>query len=374
MNQRAAPPPPVELPQAPRPRTRSLLLILVVIAVLFTIYLGREFLVPVVLAMFFALCANPLVSRLHRWRMPRAMGSIAVVSGGLAAAILIGSVLLPPAVEWIRAAPSEVRQHLPQLRAIARPIEEASKATESLQELAGDDREQRVEVVERRRSSLWSAAGRAPRALAFMLAVLILCHFFLTYGEELQRRVMLLMPGRTEKRLTMDILQTIQSDISRYVLTITLVNTGLGLATGLALYGLGLKPGDAVLWGVAVAMLNFAPYVGPLVAAVLLTVVGMASFPTLGAALTVPAVFLVLNLIESQLVTPTVLGRTMAISPLIVVLWLLLWGWMWGIPGLLLAVPLLVCVKIVCSRVESLRGWALIMESQEPIPPPQSEA
>jgi predicted PurR-regulated permease PerM len=370
MNQQVTSPPPAGMPP-PRPRTRSLLLILVVIAVLFTIYLGRPVLVPVVLAVFFALCANPLVSRLHRWRLPRAIGSMAVVSGGLAAGLLAGSMLLPPAVEWVRAAPSEVRQHLPQLRAIARPIEEASKATETLQEMASDEREQIVEVVERRRSSLWSAAGRAPRALAFFLAVVILCHFFLTYGEELQRRIMLLMPGRIEKRLTMDILQAIQSDISRYVLTITLVNTGLGLATGLALYGLGLKPGDAMLWGVAVAILNFAPYVGPLVAVVLLTVVGMASFPTLGSALTVPGVFLVLNLIESQLVTPTVLGRTMAISPLIVVLWLLLWGWMWGIPGLLLAVPLLVCVKIVCSRVESLRGWALIMDSQESARPAQ---
>lgn len=369
MSSPVATPPPAELPQPPRPRTRSLLLVLVVIAVLFTAYLGREILVPVVMAMFFALCANPLVSRLHRWHLPRALGSIAVVSGGLAAGILAGSVLLPPAVEWVRAAPSEVRQHLPQLRAIARPIEEASKATESLQEIASDEQEQRVEVVERRRSGLWSAAGRAPRALAFFLAVVILCHFFLTYGEELQRRVMLLMPGRTEKRLTMDILQAIQSDISRYVLTITLINFGLGLSTGLALYAMGLKPGEAMLWGVTVAILNFAPYVGPLVAVVLLTIVGMASFPTLGAALAVPGVFLGLNLIESQLVTPTVLGRTMSISPLIVLLWLLLWGWMWGIPGLLLAVPMLVCVKIICSRVESLRGWALIMESQEPVRP-----
>ncbi len=358
-----APPPEGDVALPARPGMRTLLVILVIIAMLFTAYLGREVLVPVVLAMFFALCGNPLVSRLQRWRVPRVLGSLIFVAGGLSAAVFAGSALLPPAVDWIRAAPSEVRQHLPQLRAIARPIEEASRATESLQEIASEDGEQRIEVVERKRGSLWSAVGRAPRALAFFLAVVILCHFFLTYGQELQSRILMLLPGRTEKRLTMDILHTIQSDISRYVLTISLINLGLGLATGLALFAMGLDANDAALWGVAVAMLNFAPYVGPLVAAILLTVVGLASFPTLGAALAVPGVFLVLNLIESQVVTPTVLGRTMAISPLIVLLWLLLWGWMWGVPGLLLAVPMLVCLKIVCSRVESLRGWATVMES-----------
>jgi predicted PurR-regulated permease PerM len=369
MTEPVATPPAADVPQPqpPRARTRTLLSILVLIALLFTAYLGREVLVPVVLAMFFALCGNPLVSRLHRWRLPRAMSSMVVVGGGLAVTILAGSAMLPAAVQWVSAAPSEIRQHMPQLRAIAKPIEDASKATESLQEMASEDGAPRVEVVERRRGDLWSAAGRAPRALAFLLAVVVLCHFFLTYGEGLLRRVLLLMPGRMEKRRALGIVQEIQSDITRYVLTISLINLGLGLCVGLALYGLGLGAADAALWGATVAVLNFAPYVGPLVAVLLLTVVGMASFSTLGAALAVPGMFLVLNLIESQLVTPMVLGRTMSISPLIVLLWLLLWGWMWGIPGLLLAVPMLVCLKIVCSRVDALRGWASIIESQHPV-------
>jgi predicted PurR-regulated permease PerM len=347
-----------------RARTRSLLVILVAIAVLYTCFLARELIVPVLLAVFLALCGNPIVARLQRVWIPRWISALAVVLGGLAAAVLAGSFMLAPAAEWLREAPRELRQHLPALRELTKPIEEATKATESLEKLAevGPPAPPPVRVIEPSRRNLVSILTEAPRALASVLAVLILSYFFMVYGEDLLRRFVTVVPGWRQKRVTVDILRSIQNDISRYMLTISVINIGVAIATGLALYGIGLAPLDALLWGTVAGVLNFAPYVGPLVAAIAFTLVGLVEFSNLGQALLVPGAFLVLHLIEGQFVTPLILGRRMAISPVILLLWLFLWGWMWGIAGLLLAVPMLVCFKIYCSRVEGMKGWAMMME------------
>jgi predicted PurR-regulated permease PerM len=110
------------------------------------------------------------------------------------------------------------------------------------------------------------------------------------------------------------------------------------------------------------ALLNLTPYVGPLMMAALLSMVGLSQFPTIGLALLPAAGYMGLHFLESQFATPIALGQTIKLNPLAIILWLMIWGWMWGILGLLLAVPMLVCVKIICSRVESLQGWASMLE------------
>lgn len=349
-----------------RARTRTLLAILVVIVSLYTCFLARELIVPILLAAFLALCGNPIVARLQRLWIPRWISALAVVLGGLAATVFALSLMLAPAADWLREAPRELRQHLPALRELAKPLEEANKATASLEKLAevgpAAPVAPPVRVVEPPRRNLVTMMSAAPRTLASVLAVLILSFFFMVYGEDLLRRFVTVVPGWRQKRITVDILRSIQNDISRYMLTISLINLGVGIATALALYGIGLEPLDALLWGSVAGLLNFAPYVGPLVAAIAFALVGLVEFSSLGQALLVPGVFLVLHLIEGQFVTPLILGQRMAISPVILLVWLFLWGWMWGIAGLLLAVPMLVCFKIYCSRVEGMKGWAVMME------------
>ena len=146
------------------------------------------------------------------------------------------------------------------------------------------------------------------------------------------------------------------------MLTITVINIALGLLLTGALYWLGLDIADALLWGTVAALLNFAPYVGPLTGVLALGVVGVVAFDDPGRMLLPPAIFLGLHALESQVITPIVLGRRLAISPLVMLLWLMLWGWMWGIAGLLLAVPMLVCFKILTERVEGWEGWSRVIE------------
>jgi predicted PurR-regulated permease PerM len=347
-----------------RARTRTLIAILVAILVLYTCFLARELIVPVLLAVFFALCGNPIVARLQRLLVPRFIGALLVVAGTLTAAGVAGSYMLTPAAEWLRQAPRELRQHVPKLRELTKPFEEATKATESIEKMAdvGPPAPAPVRVVEPSRRNWLTMLAAAPRMLASLLAVLILSYFFMVYGEDLLRRFVTVVPGWRQKRITVDILRSIQNDISRYMLTITLINAGVAVATALALWGIGLDVYDAMLWGAIAGAFNFAPYVGPLVAAIAFTLVGLVAFDNLAQAMLVPGAFLVLHLIEGQFVTPLILGQRMAISPVILLLWLFLWGWMWGIAGLLLAVPMLVCFKIYCSRVEGMKGWAMMME------------
>lgn len=357
--------PPDEAPLRPRrASTHGLLVLLVTLMVLYTCYLARELIVPVLLAVFLALCGNPMVAGLRRALVPRWMGALFLVVGGLAALAAAGGLLLPTAAEWMRGVPTELRQHVPKLRELTKPFEDATQATASLEKLTevGPPAPTALRVEAPPRRSLVTLLSDAPRTLASVLAVLILTFFFMAFGEDLLRRFVSVVPGWHTKRVTVDILRQIQADISRYMLTITVINILLGAATGAALYWIGLELQDTMLWGAVIGLLNFAPYLGPLVGMIMLTVVGMVEFDTLGWALLPPAAMLALHVVESQFVTPLVLGVRMAISPVVLMLWLFLWGWMWGIAGLLLAVPMLVAFKIYCSRIEGLQAWAAMME------------
>jgi predicted PurR-regulated permease PerM len=117
-----------------------------------------------------------------------------------------------------------------------------------------------------------------------------------------------------------------------------------------------------MLWGSLAGLLNFVPFAGPLTVALLLAVVGVVSFNDIGHMLAAPVVFLGIHLVESQLVTPIILGHRMSLSPLVVLLWLLLWAWLWGVAGLLLAMPMLVSARIICNRVDGLQAWATLIE------------
>ena len=328
-------------------------------------WLARDLLVPIMLAMLLALLANPLVTRLNKMWIPRWLGALAVVLGALALTVTLASLLVVPATDWVKQAPTELRQLAPKLKSLTRQVEQANKAAESIVKAAGGSTPANAVTADAekpRPPNLWTLISGAPRALASVLAVVLLTYFFLVYGEGLQRHAIARLPDAERKILTIDILRTIETDLSRYVITISLINAALGLILTAGLFWLGLDLSDALLWGTVAALLNFVPYVGPLSGVLLLALVGVVAFNTPGQMLVPPALYLGLHVMESQFVTPIILGRRMAISPLVMLLWLMLWGFLWGIPGLLLAVPMLASLKIVAERIERWQGWAKVIE------------
>ncbi|RNF84571.1 AI-2E family transporter [Montanilutibacter psychrotolerans] len=351
------------MPAPARPPSSRAAIVLATLAVGAALWAAQGLLLPILLAMFFALVGNPIIRVLRRLWIPRFLAALMVLLGGLAITGLLAIQLVEPASEWVREVPREMKQLAPKLRELVKPVSDANRAAQNIARAAGGESTSRpVQVVRTEANDPYRTLTSTPRMVASVLAVVLLTFFFMVYGENLQRHAMALLPGRHQKKVTTEILQSIEIEISRYVLTISVINAALGLvlATGLSLLGVPLS--EALLWGTMAAILNFAPYVGPLIGVMVMLLMGFVAFDDPWQALLPAGIYLLLHTIEGQIVTPIILGRSMRLSPLVLILALMVFGWLWGIVGLLLAVPLLVCVKLVLSRIEGMEGWARLLE------------
>lgn len=348
--------------EAPRPRASLAQLVLTALALLFAAWAARDVLVPLLLASFFALIGNPLVRLLQRCFIPRFLGGALVLGLGLAASVVLVDQLAQPASAWIQRAPAQLRQLEPQVRNLLRPVREASSAAQSIAQAAATGSSRPVRVIKTDASDPWDTFLATPRWVASVLTVILLTWFFMIYGQGLLRKAIAMLPRRQQKLVTAAIVQAIEREISRYVLTITTINLAVGVLLAGALLLVGLPLPQALLWGSVMALLNFAPYVGPMIGIGLMLLMGFTTFKGVLPALLPALLYLGLHVLEGELVTPFILGRRMAISPLILILALMLFGWLWGIAGLLLAVPLLVCVKIALARIGRYARWAALLE------------
>ena len=345
-----------------RPRASSALIVLVVLAVGYTMWAAQAVILPILLAVFFALIGNPIIRALQRLFIPRALGALLVLLGGLAGTAVLANQLIEPAAEWARQVPRELREFAPRLREMTKPMQAANEAAADIARAADGDQAEPVQVVRTEVNEPLKKLTATPRMLAAVLAVILLTFFFMVYGENLQRNALSLLPTRQQKRVTVDILHSIEREISRYVLTITFINFTVGMALAGILFLLDVPLAEALLWGTMAAVLNYAPYVGPMIGIIIMLLMGFVAFDDPWESLLPAGIYLGLHTLEGQMITPIVLGRQMRLSPLVLILALMLFGWLWGIIGLLLAVPLLVCLKIVFDRIEGMEGWARLFE------------
>ena len=352
-----------EPPLSPlRPRASTALVVLATLAVGYTLWIAQDVILPVLLAMFFAMIGNPLIRGLQRLFIPRAVGAMLVLLLGLAGTLALGSQLVEPASEWAKQVPREMRDLAPKLRELTRPVKAANEAAEDFARATDGEDEKPVEVVRTEVNDPYKALTTTPMMIASVLAVVLLTFFFMVYGQNLQRNALSLLPTRQQKRVTVEILQSIEREVSRYVLTISVINALLGLVLAGIFYLLGVPLAEALLWGTMAMILNFAPYVGPLIGIIIMLMMGFVAFDEIWMSLLPAGIYLGLHTLEGQILTPIVLGRQMRLSPLVLVLALMVFGWVWGIIGLLLAVPLLVCIKILFARIEGMEGWARLLE------------
>ncbi len=318
---------------------------------LYTVTITRALLIPLVLAAFIGLALNPIVAFGARFRLPRWLTSI-VLMVGLMAGIGTGiGLVAQPAMGWFHGAPSAIRSFVPKIKSMTRPLEAANRATQTL--VGGHAGSTAQPASAALTISTWDVVSTAPKVLAAVLSVALLVFFFLVYGDTMLRRLVEITPGFSYKRHAVSIVRSIQTEISRYLLTALLINAALGMVTAGMLWLYGIP--DALLWGTVAMLANFIPYVGSIVMTIVLALVAVlkAHHPTLDTFL--PALtFAGITAIEGNLITPMIQGHSMRLSPIAILLWLLIWGWLWGIPGALLAVPMLTCTKLITERV---RGW-----------------
>jgi predicted PurR-regulated permease PerM len=327
---------------------RIVLNVFLALALLYTVTLTKQLLIPLVLASFIGLALNPVVARAAHLGIPRWLGA-SVLMIGLIAAIGGGiGMLTQPALVWFHEAPTAIRSFIPKLRAVTQPLEAANRATQSL---AGPSRPQQAQQPTLSITA-WDIVATTPKVLATVLTVVLLVFFFLVYGDLMLRRLVQASPGFGYKRHAVSIVRGIQYEVSRYILTATLINFGLGAITAGMLWLYHMP--DPLLWGAVAMLANFIPYVGAITTTTVLAVVGLLNFNNASAALLPALTFAGITAFEGNVVTPLIQGHRMRLSPIAILLWLLVWGWLWGIPGALLAVPMLTSAKLVAERV---RGW-----------------
>jgi predicted PurR-regulated permease PerM len=338
-----------ETPSPPQLRNR-LQIAIVVILTLYTCAIAEAVVVPVLVAMLFGLMLAPPVRLLERSRVPRAIGSLLMVL--LAMAVIGGAItaLASPAREWAQRMPSALVRIETVMKDLRRPFQVATEASRELGKMTQMDGSNPMRVVDAGPSPFAAALSAAPAVLAGIIITIVLTFLFLLHGDELMRKFVALAPHLRAKRDVVEATRTAQSEISRYVITVTLINAGLGIATAIALWLLGVR--DPLLWGGIAALLNYAPFIGPMATTVALLVVGFGEAATPALALAPPAAFLGLHLLEGQILTPHLVGRRLALDPVMVFIAMLVLGWMWGVAGFLLAVPLLTCAKIIAERIE----------------------
>ncbi|HEX2596654.1 MAG TPA: AI-2E family transporter, partial [Luteimonas sp.] len=200
-------------PARPRPRASVALLVLATLAVGYTLWAAQDLVLPVLLAIFFALVGNPIIRLLQRMWIPRFLGAILVLSLGMLATVQLGRQLVVPAAEWVRQVPGQMRDLAPKLRTLVKPVREANRAAENIARAAGGESTATpVQVVKTEVNDPYKALTATPRLLTSVLAVLLLTFFFMVYGQSLQRNAIALLPGRQQKRLTVEILQSIEHE------------------------------------------------------------------------------------------------------------------------------------------------------------------
>ena len=331
----------------PNPKLVKAVWLLAVMAVGAVLYFAQDVFIPVAVALFLALLLTPAVDRLQGWGARRGLAVALVMFVVFATAAVAVNAAWGPATEWLARAPQTMRQIDPRLR----PLREMFERVDAVAERAGR-LTQGSSVVSGKPAIVTPVAGESTaiamtRSFLASLTVIPLTLFFLLGGPPLLARMGASLSGSEASIRTLKLTEAIRNEVGRYFATVTLINFGLGVATALAMYALGMP--NAILWGVLACAFNFVPYLGPIAAFFILSIAALVTFPTLGQALAVPGVFLVLHLIEGQLVQPLTVGRRFEVNALVILLAVWFGYGFWGIPGMLLATPVLVALKVAAQ-------------------------
>jgi predicted PurR-regulated permease PerM len=329
---------------------------LFILALFYTFYFARSLLLPVILAILLSLILYPAVRALRRLSIPEPAGAALVVlglTGGLALGIYQ---LFDPATDWIARLPRMAEHVERKLWPVRKSVEDMTKAAEKVEALTtGQTGAKKPQQVVQKPPSLISRVwGGAQSVVVSTGATLVLLLFLLASGDLFMRKLVRVLPTLTDKKTAVAVARTIQSAIARYLFTITCINAALGILTGIAMHLLGMP--NPILWGAMVALFNYVPYIGAAVSGTILTVVAFLTFEDMSDALLVPLVYFTLETIEGQFITPVLTGKSLTLNPVMIFLSMLLWGWIWGVVGALMAVPILMTLKIFCDHIASLNA------------------
>lgn len=347
------------------------LAVLAVIAAVFALDLASAVFIPVMLAVMLSYALSPVVNLLHQWRIPRAVGAMLVLLGIVGGVGSLAYSLSDDVAELIGTLPTAARNFRQTLRTegVISPsaVGQVQKAASELERAARESGVQsprttssgatRVQIEQPRLNIseyLWSGTLGAAALAGQTAVVLFLVYFLLISGDTFRRKLVTITgPALSKKRITVQVLDDINSQIQRYLMVQIATSTLVGIASWLAFRWLGLE--HAAIWAIAAGVFNLIPYLGAVIVTAGTAIVALLQFGTLGMALLVGGISLLITSLEGLLLTPWLTGRASRMNPVVVFVAVLFWGWLWGVWGLLLGVPIIMIIKSICDRVEDLK-------------------
>jgi predicted PurR-regulated permease PerM len=321
------------------------------------LYIAAEIVWPLVLAFALSLLLSPLLRFLARLHVPRVLAALLLVAAVLALVVALGTAISGPAASWAAKLPEGLPRLLERLRFLEAPFAALQHFWQQIEDFAGW------------RNGTGSSAGSAFLTKLFtgtrsfasgFFTTLLFLFFLLVAGEIFLQRLVEIMPRFSGKRQVVDIANQIENDVSAYLLTITAMNAAVGIATAAVMWLTGV--GDPLLWGTIAFLLNFVPILGPLVGFLIFLLAGALVAGTVWLMLLPAGLYLGIHLIEGETITPMLLARRFTLNPLLVIVSLVFWFWMWGVPGAILSVPILAITKIICDRVRPLAAFGHFLE------------
>jgi len=351
-------PAPIQLPSDPMVFLQAAQFTLLLVAAL---YLTRTIVLPIVLAVLLKLLLQSGMRRLEKIHVPRVIAAMAMITVLFISLVSMGTALSGPAHDWANKLPEGLPRLRERLSVIAGPVESVQQFLRNAESYMHVTTAETMQPASAAQPAAMTSglsellfAGTASFASGLFMTVIVL-FFLLMSGDLFLRRLVEVLPRFRDKRVAVMISQQIENNIAAYLKTITVMNAFVGIGTGLVAWATGLD--NPTLWGVLAFFLNYIPIIGPIICLGVLLLAGMLRIESLWASFMPAAGFFVIHLLEGQFITPILVARRFTLNPVVVIISLIFWYWMWGVPGAVLAVPVLAMVKIICDGIPP---WAAI--------------
>ena len=328
------------------------------------LFFAKQVVLPFVLAILLALTLSPVTRALARFGIAPVV-TAAVLIAAVSATVAAGGYLLSgPVSDWIDQAPTMQRELEQRLRGVTQSLQSVKEASDNVEELAEATSDPEViKVAIEQPGIVTSAMVNLASFATTALVALVLALFLLASGDMLYIKLVESFPRLSDKKRALKIAYGVEESISRYLLSITLINAVLGLVVGTGLAVIGMP--QPVVWGAVAFLFNFLPYVGAVAGIGLVAVVSIVTFDSLGYAMLAPGFYFLATSIEGHFVTPIFVGRRLELNAVVIFGTVVFWAWLWGFAGALLAVPFLVCLKVLCDNVPALWVIGNVLGSSE---------
>jgi predicted PurR-regulated permease PerM len=333
---------------------------LFILALLAAAYVASEIVLPFVFAIVLKLLLQPAFRMLEGLHVPRILASLLLILALFGTIVGLGAAISSPARTWAAKLPEGIPRLQERLSFMREPIDTLQRFLHQVEDFGGPATSPRAAAPAQGPTLLTNLfKGTRNFASGFFTTVLFL-FFLLVSGDIFLHRLVEVLPRFKSKRQVVEISQQIESDISAYLVTITVMNVAVGIATAFAMWLTGV--GDPILWGSVAFLLNYVPILGPTLGVLIFFLAGLLTYDVLWQALLPAGFYLGFHLIEGEMVTPMLLARRFTLNPVLVMISLVFWFWMWGIPGAILALPMLAITKIICDQLQPLAAFGHFLE------------